>query len=56
LSNKPKGANNVQPEQLLSSNVTFRLSQRHPPLAVAVCLFGLTQIIGYGTLYYGPPL
>jgi MFS family permease len=53
LSNKPKGANNVQPEQLLSSNVTFRLSQRHPPLAVAVCLLGLTQIIGYGTLYYG---
>ena len=37
----------------MSSNVTFRLSQRHPSLAVAVCLLGLTQIIGYGTLYYG---
>jgi MFS family permease len=37
----------------LSSNVTFRLSRRHPSLAVAVCLLGLTQIIGYGTLYYG---
>lgn len=48
-----KGANKVQPEQLLSSNVTFRLSQRQPSLAVAVCLLGLTQIIGYGTLYYG---
>lgn len=37
----------------MSSNVTFRLSQRQPSLAVAVCLLGLTQIIGYGTLYYG---
>ncbi len=41
------------PEQLLTSNVTFRLSQRQPSLAVAVAVLGLTQIIGYGTLYYG---
>jgi MFS family permease len=35
------------------SNVLFRLSQYKPSLAISVWLLGLTQIIGYGTLYYG---
>jgi MFS family permease len=35
------------------STVLFRLSQWRPSLAISVWLLGLTQIIGYGTLYYG---
>ena len=37
----------------MRSSVLHRLSQHRPNLAISVWLLGLTQIVGYGTIYYG---
>jgi hypothetical protein len=37
-------------------STAFGTRQILPNLTISVWLLGFTQIIGYGTLYYGPPL